>query len=110
MTAASRSSNGRSCVPTSWSLHVRIAISTDAWFPQVNGVVRTLNAGAGELAKIGHEVKIVSPEGRWTVPMPLYPEIRLALTTSRGLGPELEGLAADAIYIATEGPLGWAAR
>jgi glycosyltransferase involved in cell wall biosynthesis len=83
---------------------------TDAWFPQVNGVVRTLNAVSGELTKNGHEVRIVSPEGRWTLPMPLYPEIRLALTTSRRLGGELAAIAPDAIYIATEGPLGWAAR
>ncbi|MGE0240267.1 MAG: glycosyltransferase family 4 protein [Parvibaculaceae bacterium] len=89
---------------------MRIVIVTDAWFPQVNGVVRTLSAVADELAKVGHEVRIVSPEGRWTLPMPLYPEIRLAFTTSRRLGRELESLAPDAFYIATEGPLGWAAR
>ena len=91
-------------------LHVRIAIVTDAWHPQVNGVVRTLSAVAGELEKKGHEVKVISPEGRWTLPMPLYPEIRLALTTSRRLGRELAAIAPDAIYVATEGPLGWAAR
>jgi len=89
---------------------MRIAIVTDAWFPQVNGVVRTLNAVAGELAKGGHEVKIISPEGRWALPAPFYPEIPLALITSRGLGRELTRIAPDAIYIATEGPLGWAAR
>ncbi|MGE3874024.1 MAG: glycosyltransferase family 4 protein [Parvibaculaceae bacterium] len=83
---------------------------TDAWFPQVNGVVRTLGAVAGELGKSGHEVKIVSPEGRRSLPMPFYPEIPLALTTSPQLGRELSLIAPDAIYIATEGPLGWAAR
>lgn len=89
---------------------MRIAIVTDAWFPQVNGVVRTLSAVAGELAKSGHEVKIISPEGRWALPVPFYPEIPLALVTSRKIGRELTQIAPDAIYIATEGPLGWAAR
>lgn len=89
---------------------MRIAIVTDAWSPQVNGVVRTLRAVSAELAKRGHEVHVLSPEGRRTVPMPFYPEIRLALTGWRALAREIEALAPDAIYIATEGPLGWAAR
>jgi glycosyltransferase involved in cell wall biosynthesis len=89
---------------------MRIAIVTDAWFPQVNGVVRTLSAVAGELTKIGHEVKVVSPEGRRSLPMPFYPEIPLAFATSGRLGRELTAIAPDAIYIATEGPLGWSAR
>ena len=89
---------------------MRIAIVTDAWFPQVNGVVRTLAAVSGELVKRGHVVKIFSPEGRRTLPMPLYPEIRLALIGSKPLGREIEAFAPDALYIATEGPLGWAAR
>jgi glycosyltransferase involved in cell wall biosynthesis len=89
---------------------MRIAIVTDAWFPQVNGVVRTLSAVAGELAKSGHEVKVISPEGRLTLPMPLYPEIRLAFTSSRRLGREIAKIDPEAIYVATEGPLGWAAR
>jgi len=89
---------------------VRIAIVTDAWFPQVNGVVRTLAAVSGELVKRGHVVNIFSPEGRRTLPMPLYPEIRLALIGSKALGREIAAFAPDALYIATEGPLGWAAR
>lgn len=89
---------------------MRIAIVTDAWFPQVNGVVRTLNAVTQELGKRGHEVKIISPQGRRTFPMPLYPEIPLALTTARSMGRELAAAAPEAIYIATEGPLGWATR
>jgi glycosyltransferase involved in cell wall biosynthesis len=89
---------------------MRIAIVTDAWFPQVNGVVRTLSAVADELAKIGHEIKVVSPEGRRSLPMPFYPEIPLAFATSGSLGRDLTRIAPDAIYIATEGPLGWAAR
>lgn len=89
---------------------MRIVIVTDAWSPQVNGVVRTLRAVSAELQRRGHEVHVLSPEGRRTVPMPYYPEIRLALTPSRVLGREIAALAPDAIYIATEGPLGWAAR
>lgn len=89
---------------------MRIAIVTDAWFPQVNGVVRTLRAVADELIKRGHEVKVLSPEGRRTIPMPLYPEIKLAFTGSKALGREITAFAPDALYIATEGPLGWAAR
>ena len=89
---------------------MRIVIVTDAWSPQVNGVVRTLKAVSGELVKCGHDVKVVSPEGRRTLPMPFYPEIPLSLVTSRSLGRELAVIAPDAIYIATEGPLGWAAR
>lgn len=89
---------------------MRIAIVTDAWSPQVNGVVRTLRAVSAELVKRGHEVHVLSPQGRRTMPMPFYPEIRLALTPSRVLGREIKALAPDAIYIATEGPLGWAAR
>lgn len=89
---------------------MRIAIVTDAWYPQVNGVVRTLNAVSDELRKRGHDVTVLSPEGRRTLPMPLYPEIRLALTSTKALGREIEELKPDALYIATEGPLGWAAR
>src|SRR4029079_8123827 len=89
---------------------MRIAIVTDAWFPQINGVVRTLSAVAGELTKIGHEVQVVSPEGRPSLPMPFYPEIPLAFATATKLGRELTAIAPDAIYIATEGPLGWSAR
>src|SRR5262249_32238498 len=89
---------------------MRIAIVTDAWSPQVNGVVRTLSAVADELVKFGHEVKVVSPEGRRSLPMPYYPEIPLAFANSRSIGREITTIAPDAIYIATEGPLGWAAR
>lgn len=89
---------------------MRIVIVTDAWFPQVNGVVRTLAAVSDELEKRGHEVRILSPEGRRTLPMPLYPEIPLALVSATSLGREITAIAPDAIYVATEGPLGWAAR
>jgi len=89
---------------------MRIALVTDAWAPQVNGVVRTLGALTAELGRRGHEVAIVSPDLYRSLPCPTYPEIRLALAGSRSVGQRLERLAPDAIHIATEGPLGWAAR
>lgn len=89
---------------------MKILIVTDAWSPQVNGVVRTLKATADALKLRGHEVAVISPEGRWTIPMPFYPEIRLALVKARQIGVEIDRFAPDAIQIATEGPLGWAAR
>ncbi|HRX35563.1 MAG TPA: glycosyltransferase family 1 protein, partial [Aestuariivirga sp.] len=60
---------------------MRILIATDAWFPQVNGVVRTLNAVIGELRARGHEVHTINPEGRPSRPMPFYSEISLTSTS-----------------------------
>jgi glycosyltransferase involved in cell wall biosynthesis len=89
---------------------VRILIATDAWHPQVNGVVRTLATTADHLARRGHRVDIVSPDQFRTVPLPSYPEIRLALGCGRGVAAAIERFAPDAVHIATEGPIGWAAR
>jgi glycosyltransferase involved in cell wall biosynthesis len=89
---------------------MRIAIATDAWTPQVNGVVRTLQAVSAELAAMGHEVCVIAPDQFRTVPCPSYPEIRLALTTRFGVGRRLADFGAEAIHIATEGPIGLAAR
>jgi len=89
---------------------MRIAIVTDAWKPQVNGVVQTLSKTREELHKLGHEVLMVTPEGRRTVPMPTYPEIRLTLFPRRPVRRELEAFDPDCVHIATEGPLGMAAR
>ncbi|MGP1283570.1 MAG: glycosyltransferase family 4 protein [Parasphingopyxis sp.] len=89
---------------------MRIAIVTDAWEPQVNGVVRTLKAVRDELRKMGHDVHILSPDRFRSIPCPTYAEIRLALVTGEGLGRALAEIAPDAIHIATEGPLGFAAR
>ncbi len=89
---------------------MRIALVTDAWAPQVNGVVRTLAAVTDELRARGHHVLIVSPDQFRSLPCPTYPEIRLALTRARSVGERLAAFEADAIHIATEGPLGWAAR
>jgi glycosyltransferase involved in cell wall biosynthesis len=89
---------------------MRIAIVTDAWAPQVNGVVRTLAAVVRELRRRGHEVEVISPDLYRSLPCPTYPEIRLALAGRRAVGRRLERFAPDAIHISTEGPLGWAAR
>lgn len=89
---------------------MRIAIVTDAWSPQVNGVVRTLQALRGELERLGHEVMVVAPDGFPSMPCPTYPEIRLAFAPSARVGRLLERFGADAIHLATEGPLCLAAR
>jgi len=88
----------------------RICIVTDAWHPQVNGVVRTLDTLKRELRKRGHRVLVLSPKMFKTMPMPTYPEIRLALNVPFRLARILKRFKPDAIHIATEGPLGWAAR
>jgi glycosyltransferase involved in cell wall biosynthesis len=89
---------------------MRIAIVTDAWQPQVNGVVTTLTHTQRTLAAWGHDVTVLSPVGHRTLPCPTYPEIRLAVLPNRKLQRALVGAAADAVHIATEGPLGMAAR
>jgi glycosyltransferase involved in cell wall biosynthesis len=89
---------------------MRIAIATDAWFPQVNGVVRTMNRVIEELRALGHEVEPFGPERFMTVACPTYPEIRLAIAPGRKLGELFADFAPQAIHISTEGPLGMAAR
>ena len=89
---------------------MRIAIVTDAWNPQVNGVVRTLQAVRAELEAMGHVVLVVSPERFASVPCPTYPEIRLAFARSAAVGRMLAAFGADAIHLATEGPVCLAAR
>jgi glycosyltransferase involved in cell wall biosynthesis len=89
---------------------MRIAIVTDAWEPQVNGVVRTLASTGAELERRGHAVRFVTPLEFRTVPCPTYPEIRLAVCPARRVAAILDDLAPHAIHIATEGPLGHAAR
>jgi glycosyltransferase involved in cell wall biosynthesis len=87
-----------------------IAIVTDAWHPQTNGVVRTLTTTCEILRQWGHDVTIISPEAYPSIPAPTYPEIRLALTLPGAVGRRLAKIAPDAVHIATEGPLGFAAR
>lgn len=87
-----------------------IAIVTDAWHPQTNGVVRTLSTTCEVLRGWGHQVTVISPEGYPSLPAPTYPEIRLALTAPGAVGRQLARIAPEAVHIATEGPLGLAAR
>lgn len=89
---------------------MRIAIVTDAWEPQVNGVVRTLQSVRQVLEEQGHEVLIISPDKFYSLPCPTYPEIRLAVTRVATVGAMLAEFRADAIHLATEGPLCVAAR
>jgi glycosyltransferase involved in cell wall biosynthesis len=89
---------------------LRILIVTDAWAPQVNGVVRTIEITARDLTALGHTVQVINPLGRRTFPLPTYPEIRLALFPGRALTREIKAFAPDAVHIATEGSLGMAAR
>ena len=89
---------------------MRILIVTDAWPPQVNGVVRTIQTVGRELGKRGHDVRFITPEGHRTWAVPSYPEIKLSLVGSSAIGAEIDAIKPDAIHIATEGPLGWAAR
>lgn len=89
---------------------LKIAIITDAWAPQVNGVVRTLTEVIARLRALGHDLLIISPDQYASIPCPSYPEIRLALTTRHRVGARLTEFAPDAVHIATEGPLGIAAR
>ena len=89
---------------------MRIAIVTDAWYPQINGVVRTLTKTREGLERRGHEVMMVTPEEFRTVPCPTYPEIRLSVFPGRLVSARLRGFAPDHLHIATEGPLGLAAR
>lgn len=88
----------------------KIAIITDAWHPQVNGVVRTLSKCRDLMLERGYAVDIISPLDYRSLPCPTYPEIRLALTTPGGIRQRLVNLKPDYIHIATEGPLGIMAR
>lgn len=89
----------------------RIMLVTDAWEPQVNGVVRTLSKTIAELRAMGCEVEIVAPsDGYKTVPLITYSEIRLALNARDDVEERFLAFAPDAVHIATEGTLGWDAR
>ncbi|MGE4323751.1 MAG: glycosyltransferase family 4 protein [Sphingobium sp.] len=89
---------------------MRIAIVTDAWTPQVNGVVRTLQTIRAELEAMGHAVKVVSPDQYGSLPCPTYPEIRLAIVRPTVVGQAIADFHPDAVHLATEGPLCLAAR
>jgi glycosyltransferase involved in cell wall biosynthesis len=89
---------------------VKILFITDAWHPQINGVVRTLSTTGQELEKLGHSVGFIGPDQFRTMPLPGYKEIRVALNPRRRLEQLISDFSPQAIHIATEGPLGWAAR
>lgn len=90
---------------------MRILIVSDAWHPQINGVVRTYEYLAEELTRRGHDVKVIGPhEFPWRTPLPGYREIELALFPYRRLSGMIEAFSPDSIHIATEGPLGQAAQ
>ena len=90
--------------------NMRIMIVSDAWFPQTNGVVNTLAQTAAWLVRFGHDVKIVAPRDFRTFPCPSYPEIRIAVRPMAGLARRIALFRPQALHIATEGPLGLAAR
>ena len=85
---------------------MKILIVTDAWYPQVNGVCRTLKNLGDELKKIGHQVEYIEPNQFFTVPMPKYNEIKLSLNVWPRVGRLISKADADIIHIATEGPIG----
>ena len=89
---------------------MRLLLVTDAWAPQINGVVVTLRNTIACLERWGHEVHVLSPEGLRTVPMPTYPEIPLAVLPGRAVARRFGEVDPEAVHIATEGPLGAAAR
>jgi glycosyltransferase involved in cell wall biosynthesis len=89
---------------------MKIAMVTDAWEPQVNGVVRTLKNTARELQLLGHGVEMITPLEFRTLPCPTYPDIRLSILPGARVTRRLADSDPDAIHIATEGPLGLAAR
>ncbi len=88
----------------------RILIVTDAWHPQINGVVTTLSQTVSNLKKLGHLVKVIHPKNFTSLPCPTYPEIALSMTTPKTLYKEISEFNPHSIHISTEGPLGWAAR
>src|SRR4051812_49814322 len=89
---------------------VRILLVTDAWEPQVNGVVRTLKTTARELTSMGHEIRFLTPLEFRTLPCPTYPEIRLSLFPQGQVNRTIREFDPDALHIATEGAVGMAGR
>ncbi|MFN5689926.1 glycosyltransferase family 4 protein, partial [Bradyrhizobium sp.] len=89
---------------------MRILIATDAWHPQVNGVVRTLTSLSRAAASLGADITFLTPEGFPSFGVPTYPGLRLAIPKSSEIARRIEAAAPDAIHIATEGTIGWAVR
>jgi glycosyltransferase involved in cell wall biosynthesis len=89
---------------------MRVLVATDAWRPQVNGVVRTYERLESEVVALGAEIAFLTPAEFRTIPCPTYPEIRLALPGFGYLIERLSVMNPDAVHIATEGPIGWMTR
>lgn len=89
---------------------MKILIATDAWHPQINGVVRSLQQMSAELTKMGIDVHFITPLVFKTVPLPSYPEIRLSLVSQKSISKHIANFAPDHIHIATEGPIGFQTR
>lgn len=89
---------------------MKIVIVSDAWHPQINGVVRVLEITRRELSTLGHEVILITPDQFHQMPLPTYPDIKLALFPYHKLSCMLRELKPDVLHVVTEGPLGWAAR
>ncbi|CAN5177148.1 glycosyltransferase family 1 protein [soil metagenome] len=89
---------------------MRLMIATDVWSPLVNGVIRSIEPMVEELPKLGAEVVVFSPGGFRSVPMPTYPQLRLAVARPSSFYRRIEQINPDAIHIASEGPLGLAVR
>jgi 1,2-diacylglycerol 3-alpha-glucosyltransferase/glucuronosyltransferase len=89
---------------------MKILVATDAWHPQVNGVVRTLGSLKRAAARLGAEIDFLSPEGFPSFPVPTYPGLRLALPSRRQIAARIDAARPDAIHVATEGPIGLAVR
>jgi hypothetical protein len=89
---------------------MRILIATDAWRPQVNGVVHTLEATALAAEALGAKVAFLTPEGFPSIALPSYPDIRVALPSPREIARRIADIRPDAIHVATEGPIGYLIR
>ena len=89
---------------------MRVLIATDAWHPQVNGVVRTLTSLARSAASLDAEISFLTPDGFPSVGVPTYPGLRIALPNRAEIARRIEKASPEAIHIATEGPIGWAVR
>jgi glycosyltransferase involved in cell wall biosynthesis len=89
---------------------MRILVATDAWLPQINGVVRSLTMMAEAARPLGVGISFVTPQSFRTVALPSYPDLRLALPWPGKIARLIAGHSPDSIHIATEGPIGWLAR
>lgn len=89
---------------------MRVFIATDAWRPQINGVVRTIENVVEQLEAAGHGVRTLTPEGRRTAALPSYPEIRLAWLSQKEITKEMTDFRPDHVHVSTEGPIGLAVR